>query len=305
MYKNDPELRTTDDNIELSEDQIFELKQCASDIFEFAKHFYIIGPDGEKPIELKPHQRKILNSFINGKKPNNIVLAYRQSGKTTLLALYGLWYAIFNPNKCVGILANKQAMSEEIFKKIKLAYHHLPLWMQPGLDITCKNNIWTKDRIALANGSRLFAASAISSAICGKTIDLMIVDEFAYLSDDTADNFMKSIFPAQVNRLAAKMIIASSPHGMNHFYMLWQKALNNECSFEPIKITAMDNPEMYNDADWCKTMELKYGTKLVEQEFLCQFLSAEKPILTDEQKAARKRKIIDKINELTKELTEL
>lgn len=150
MYKNDPELRTTDDNIELSEDQILELKQCASDIFEFAKHFYIIGPDGEKPIELKPHQRKILNSFINSKKPNNIVLAYRQSGKTTLLALYGLWYAIFNPNKCVGILANKQAMSEEIFKKIKLAYHHLPLWMQPGLDITRKNNIWTKDRIAFS-----------------------------------------------------------------------------------------------------------------------------------------------------------
>lgn len=89
------------------------------------------------------------------------------------------------------------------------------------------------------------------------------------------------------------MIIASTPHGMNHFYTLWQKALNNECSFEPIKITAMDNPEMYNDADWCKNMELKYGAKLVDQEFLCQFLSAEKPILTDEQKAARKRKIID------------
>lgn len=144
MYKNDPELRTIDDNIELSEDQILELKQCASDIFEFAKHFYIIGPDGEKPIELKPHQRKILNSFINGKKPNNIVLAYRQSGKSTLLALYGY------PNKCIGVLANKQAMSEEIFKKIKLAYHHLPLWMQPGLDITRKNNIWTKDRIAFS-----------------------------------------------------------------------------------------------------------------------------------------------------------
>ena len=225
MFQNNPDLRGHGEVVEMTKEQMEEWVKCSQDVFTFANYFNIIAEDGMHPIKLRPYQERLLRFFDADvpDKNNRIVMIGRQTGKTTLATLYLTWLALFKSDKTIAILANKEEQALEIMSRIRDAYVKLPLWLQQG--INPMKGGFAKGTIGLDNGTKIFAAASSSSSIRGKTVDYMLVDEFAHLEPGIADTFMMSVFPTQSSRKDARLILISTPVGMNHFYDIWQKAV--------------------------------------------------------------------------------
>ena len=296
MYRKNPELRSSKDEVVLTEYQVRELNKCANDIKHFATYFKILTPQGYQPCKLRKYQETVLNDICDPNAHNNIIMMHRQSGKTVLAAIYALHYAMFNRDKCVGIMANKEVMAEDILHIIREAYRQLPIWLQVGLDL--RQDAWSKRRVYFANGSYIFAAPALSSAVRGRTLDLAIVDEFAHFDERTASDFMASIFPTLTTRPASKTILMSTPYGMNHFYQIWQKAVQGLNSFKATKVNIYDD-ERYTPDD-IERLKLNFGNIFIQQEYNCKFYQP-----NNESPKEKKKKIVDQITTLLHELIEI
>lgn len=256
-------LRGAGEQIPMTEEEMKEYIKCSQDIFHFAKYFTIIGPAGEEKMTLRPYQEKIMKVFcarIPGKN-NRIVMMGRQTGKTTLATLYILWYALFHKSKNIAVLANKAAQASEILLRIKNAYIKLPLWLQQGL------RKWNNGEILMENETKIFCGASSSSSVRGKSIDLLLVDEFAFIDDNMATAFMQSVFPTQAAKKDAMMILISTPKGMNHFYDIWQKAKTGKNSFIPCKVQW--NEVEGRDEAWLEKQIRDNGPIFVEQEYKC------------------------------------
>ena len=162
-------------------------------------------------------------------------------------------------------MANKESQAMEIMARIKDAYINLPLWLQQGINQDIGG--WTKGCIGLDNGTKIFAAASSSSSIRGKTVDYMLVDEFAHLDSAIAEDFMMSVFPTQASRSDSKLILISTPKGMNHFYDIWVKAVNNQNSFIPCKVQW--NEIEGRDDEWRDRMIRDNGIVYFNQEYAC------------------------------------
>lgn len=309
MYRKDPDLKIPADNFVLSDEQAVEYEKCKNDIFYFAKYFNIISSNGIEPIKLQKHQIAIINDLLNPgeNKQNNIFMLPRQTGKSTILALFGLWYTMFTPNICTGIIANKLCMAQEILLKMKTAYHMMPFWLQTGLDIN-RNGCWSAERICLANGSYIFTAGGGSpSSVRGKTVDLLLIDEFTCFSQKNQKDFMMSVFQCQTARKSSKMIICATPHGFDEFYELWRKSVNDVTSFKATKFDITEcNPEIYND-EWIEKMINTYGELFFEQEYMCKFLGSKECDSANKIKSKEEQQkiIINKIKKLLDDLEQL
>lgn len=237
MYKGIKELRGHNEVVEMTKEQLEEYVECSQSCFYFSKYFYIIQDEiGYAPIELRDYQIKeleVLEAEVPDKN-NRIIMQGRQTGKTTLATVYILWLALFKQDKEIAILANMESQALEILSRIQLAYYKLPMWLQQGVNPA--RGGWSKKCIGLDNGTKIFAAASSSSTIRGRTVDYMLVDEFAHLEPGIAQAFMASVFPTQASRTDAKLILISTPLGMNHFYDIWEKAVNGLNSFIPLKI---------------------------------------------------------------------
>lgn len=249
-----------------------EYVKCSTDIFYFAKYFYILTDEGEQPIHLREYQTRIVQMLIakyydkdNIIRNNRIIMMGRQCGKTTLATLYILWYALFNADKTIAVLANKEDQAKEILLRIRAAILKLPLWLQQG--INPDRGGWSKESIGFDNGTKIFCAASGSSAIRGKSVDLMLVDEFAFLPPEEAADFIKSVFPTQSGRKDAMMILISTPHGMNEFYNIWVKACTGHSSYVPAKIQWFEIPG--RDEAWKKRMIRDFGIQMFQQEYAC------------------------------------
>lgn len=267
MFFGNPRLRGTGEHIEMTKEEMKEWLKCSQDIFHFATYFYINAADGMHPIKLRPYQEKIVQTLIANvpNKNNRIIMQGRQTGKTTIATLYLTWLALFRQNKTIAVLANKEAQAIEIMSRIKDAYVNLPLWLQQGINKDVGG--WTKGCIGLDNGTKIFAAASSSSSIRGKTVDYMLVDEFAHLDANIAEDFMMSVFPTQASRLDSKLILISTPKGMNHFYDIWMKAVNNQNSFIPCKVQW--NEIEGRDDEWRARMIKDNGPVFFAQEYAC------------------------------------
>lgn len=267
MFYGNPRLRGTGEAIEMNEEQMQEWLKCSQDIFTFAHYFYINADDGAHPIVLRPYQEKIVQTLIANvpHKNNRIIMQGRQSGKTTIATLYLTWLALFKQNKTIAVLANKESQAMEIMARIKDAYVNLPLWLQQGINRDVGG--WTKGTIGLDNGTKIFAAASSSSSIRGKTVDYMLVDEFAHLDANIAEDFMMSVFPTQASRSDSKLILISTPKGMNHFYDIWIKAVNGQNSFIPCKVQW--NEIEGRDDEWRDRMIRDNGIIYFNQEYAC------------------------------------
>lgn len=231
FFKNEM-LRGAGETVPMTEEQIKEYLECKRNIFHFAKYFTIIGPAGEEKMKLRDYQEKIVKVIcakIPGKN-NRIIMMGRQTGKTTIATLYILWYALFHTSKNIAVLANKASQAEEILLRIKNAYIKLPLWLQQGLVK------WNNGEILMENETKIFTGASSSSSVRGKSIDLLLVDEFAFIDDNMASKFMQSVFPTQAAKKDSMMLLISTPKGMNHFYDIWTKAVGGHNSFIPCKV---------------------------------------------------------------------
>jgi hypothetical protein len=185
----------------------------------------------------------------------------RQTGKTTIATLYILWYALFHKSKTIAVLANKASQAEEILLRIKNAYIKLPLWLQQGLVK------WNNGEITMENETKIFTGASSSSSVRGKSIDLLLVDEFAFIDDNMAEKFMQSVFPTQAAKKDAMMILISTPKGMNHFYNIWTKAVAGKNSFIPCKIQWFEVEG--RDEAWLQKQIRDNGEQFVNQEYKC------------------------------------
>lgn len=259
-YLGNPLLKRANKQHEFSNEQILEFARCSTDPVYFArKYVKIVTLDkGLQNFELWDFQERMLRDFHNNRF--NICKLPRQVGKSTTVVAYLLHYMLFNDNCNIAILSNKGSSSRDILQRFQTAYENLPSWLQHGV-LT-----WNKGSLELENKSRIFAESTSASAVRGRTYNVIFLDEFAFVPNQLADSFFNSVYPTIVSGNSSKVIIVSTPLGMNHFYKLWTKAKKGENQYNPIEINWYDVPG--RDDEFRKTTIANTSESQWKQEFL-------------------------------------
>lgn len=266
VYLGNPLLKKANTPIEFTEEQIREFVRCKSDPVYFAKNYVkIVTLDkGLQPFAMYPFQEKLVNNFHQHRF--NICKMPRQTGKSTTVVSFLLHYAVFNDNVNIGILANKAATARELLDRLQTAYENLPKWMQQGIIS------WNKGSLELENGSKILAASTSASAVRGMSFNILFLDEFAFVPNHIADSFFASVYPTITSGKSTKVIIVSTPHGMNHFYRMWHDAERgkNEYVFTDVHWSEVPG----RDAEWKKQTIANTSEQQFKVEFECEFLGS-------------------------------
>ena len=265
-YLGNPHLKKVGVSLSLSPEEVREYVKCATNPLYFAENYVkIVTLDGGfVPINLYPFQREAVEDIHDDRFV--IVKAGRQVGKTTTVVAYLLWYILFNEDKFVAILANKAKTSREILNRIKLAYEALPLWLQQGV------RTWNKGDIELENNCRILADSTSSSAARGYTISFLYLDEFAFVPNNVAEEFFTSVYPTITSGKSSKVLISSTPNGMNHFYKMWKEAEEGINGFTTIEANWRQVPG--RTEEWAMEQKRVLGEQKYLQEMECSFLGS-------------------------------
>lgn len=265
-YLSNPNLKRANTQIQFTEEQIIEFLKCKDDPVYFAKKYIKIVnvDDGLVQFEMWPFQERLVTNFH--KNRFNICKMPRQVGKTTTVVSYLLHYIVFNDNVNVGILANKASTSREILSRLQLSYENLPKWMQQGIVS------WNKGSLELENGSKIIAASTSASAVRGMSFNIIFLDEFAFVPNHIADDFFASVYPTISSGKSTKVIIVSTPKGMNHFYRMWHDAERGKNSFVATEVHWSEVPG--RDEEWKKQTIANTSEEQFRAEHLCEFLGS-------------------------------
>ena len=266
VYLGNPNLKKANTPIEFSEEQIIEFLKCKEDPVYFANNYIKIISLDEGLTQFHPYhfQKKLINNFHNNRF--NICKMPRQTGKSTTVISYLLHYLIFNDSVNIGILANKAATARELLARLATAYENLPKWMQQGV------LVWNKGNIELENGSKILAASTSASAVRGMSFNILFLDEFAFVPNHVADSFFASVYPTITSGKNTKVIIVSTPHGMNHFYRMWHDAERGKNEYIPTDVHWSEVPG--RDAEWEDTTIANTSEQQFKVEFECEFLGS-------------------------------
>lgn len=270
-YLSNPNLKKIGVDIEFTQEQIEDYVKCAKDPIYFIRKFVkIVHVDhGLIPLDLYEYQERMINTFSN----NRFVITKmpRQSGKSTAVVGFILHYLLFNSDKNIAILANKAELARELLDRVKKAYENLPLWLQQGI------SVWNKGSIEVENGSKVFATSTTGSAARGQSFSLVFLDEFAFVQHGIADEFFKSVYPTISSGQETKMIIVSTPKGMNHFYRMWVEAEEGRSNFIPLAVNWWETPG--RDEHWKEQQIANTSEESFEQEFACNFLGTSNTLI--------------------------
>ena len=266
IYKGNPQLKSALVQQEYTEDQVKEFIRCQKDPIHFIEQYVkIISLDeGLIPFKLYPFQKDIVGTFHNNRF--TICKLPRQSGKSTTIIGYLIHFAIFNEQTNVAILANKASTSRDLLARFQLAYENLPSWLQMGV------LNWNKGSLELENGSRIIAASTSASAIRGMTFNIIFLDEFAFVPTHIAEQFFASVYPTITSGKSSKVMIVSTPHGMNMYYRMWMDAINKVSDFTPIEVHWSEVPG--RDDKWKEQTIKNTSERQFQQEFECSFLGS-------------------------------
>lgn len=261
IYLNNKNLKRAGVSLSWSPDQVSEFIKCAEDPIYFIKTYIkIVSIDkGLVPFELWPFQEEMINTM----KDNRFVIAKmpRQVGKTTTVAGLLLWYALFHESFKIAILANKEKQSREILARIKLAFEHIPKWLQQGIVEFNKGNI------ELENGSKILAASTSSTAIRGDSFNLIYLDEFAFVPNTIQDDFFASVYPTISSGQSSKVLITSTPNGMNMFYKIWTDSEQGRNNYKRVSVHWSDVPG--RTKQWQEETIRNTSERQFSQEFEC------------------------------------
>ena len=270
-YDGNPLLKPANAKIEMTMEQVQEYVRCSEDIIYFIRNYVMITTldHGKVKFSMWDFQENIAKTclderFVICKMP-------RQVGKTTTIAAVILWHVLFNEDYLVAILANKMDQAQEILDRIQMAYEHLPKWMQQGIVS------WNKRSIALENGSKIISAGTSSSAIRGKTINLLYLDEFAHIDRNLQQKFFTSVYPVITSGKNSKVIITSTPNGYEYFAKIWHDANlpdddPKRNSYHPISVHWSDIPG--RDEEWKQETINNTSEEQFRQEYECEFLGS-------------------------------
>ena len=265
-YLGNPNLKKVNTPIEFTEEQIVEFKRCEEDPLYFIKNYVQIVSLDEGLIPFKTY--KFQDKMITNMHKNRFTIYKlpRQSGKSTTIISYLLHYAIFNPNSNIAILANKSSTARDILGRLQLAYENLPKWLQQGVIN------WNKGNIELENKSKIVAAATSSSAIRGGSYNIIFLDEFAFVPTTIAEQFFSSVYPTITSGQKTKVIIVSTPYGMNQFYKLWVDAETKKNDYIPMEVHWSEVPG--RDEKWKEETIRNTSATQFASEFECEFLGS-------------------------------
>ena len=266
QYLGNPNLKKANVAQSFTPSQVKEFVKCSQDPVHFIKKYIrIVSLDkGLIPFDLYDFQEDMVQKFHD--KRFNIAKLPRQSGKSTVVTSYLLWYVIFNDNVNVAILANKAATAREMLQRLQLSYENLPKWMQQGI------NQWNRGSLELENGSKIMAASTSASAVRGMSFNVIFLDEFAFIPNHIADQFFSSVYPTISSGKSTKVIIISTPHGMNMFYKLWHDAERKKNEYTTTEVHWSQVPG--RDAVWKEQTIANTSEEQFRVEFECEFLGS-------------------------------
>lgn len=266
VYLGNPLLKKANVPIEFTKEQVQEYIKCREDPVYFALNYVkIVSVDeGLIPFRMYEFQKELVNKFHNNRF--NIAKLPRQTGKSTVVVSYLLHYALFNDSANIGILANKASTARDLLGRLQTAYENLPKWLQQGVIV------WNKGSMELENGSKIMAASTSASAVRGMSFNIIFLDEFAFVPNHIADDFFSSVYPTISSGQKTKVIIISTPYGMNHFYKLWVDAQNKRNNYIWTEVHWSEVPG--RDAKWKEETIKNTSERQFTQEFECEFLGS-------------------------------
>lgn len=273
-YMGNVNLKRSNVSVDWTPDRIEEYMKCKNDVVYFVETYMkIINVDkGLISFVLYDYQKKMLRSMADNRF--TIIATARQAGKSTVTCGFVLWYIIFHAEKVVAMLANKGDTAREILGRIQLAYEHLPNWLQQGVVE------WNKGSFVLENESRVIASATSSSAIRGYTVNLLFIDEAAFI--ENWEQFFTSVFPTVSSGQSTKVILVSTPNGLNHFYKLWYDANHGRNNYHPIKVVWQDVPG--RDEKWKADVLSSMGGDVEKfaQENCVEFLGSSGTLISGE-----------------------
>ena len=271
-YRDNILLKKVGVKVEYTQEQVEEYIKCSKDPIYFAKNYIKIVNVDEGLINFKmwKFQEQMLKLFAN----NRFVITKcpRQVGKTTTTVAYMLWETIFKDSQNCAVLANKGSLARDILAKYQLAYENLPMWLQQGV-VT-----WNKGNVELENGSKIIAASTSSSAIRGGSFNIVFLDEFAFVPTNIAEEFFNSVYPVISSGKKTKIIIVSTPNGMNLFYKLWMDSINKKNNYVNFEIHWSMVPG--RDEKWREETIRNTSERQFSQEFETKFLGSSNTLVS-------------------------
>ena len=266
QYSGNPNLKRANVSQRFTKKQVKEVLKCSEDPVYFIKNYIqIVSLDkGLIPFDMYHFQEEMVSKFHSHRF--NIAKLPRQSGKSTIVTSYLLWYVLFNPNVNVAILANKAATAREMLQRLQLSYENLPKYLQQGI------LQWNRGSLELENGSKIMAASTSASAVRGMSFNIIFLDEFAFIPNHIADQFFSSVYPTISSGKSTKVIIISTPHGMNMFYKLWHDAERGTNEYVPTEVHWSEVPG--RDEVWKEQTIKNTSEQQFRVEFECEFLGS-------------------------------
>ena len=271
IYLGNPRLKKANVKLDYTKDQVEELAKCARDVLYFCnKYMKIVNVDeGLMNFETYDFQDNIIKSVQSNRF--TICKMPRQSGKTTVMTALILHFALFNESFNVAVLANKAATAREILHRIQLGFEHLPFWMQQGIVE------WNKGNIELENGSKILAGSTSSGSVRGGSFNLIYLDEFAFVPTHQQHEFFASTYPTISSGNTTRVMITSTPRGMNLFYKIWTDAIEFRNEYEAIEVHWSDVPG--RDEAWKKQTIENTSEDQFRQEFECEFMGSSNTLI--------------------------
>ena len=271
-YLGNDRLKKVGVEISFTEEQAQEFIKCAVDPVYFIKNYVkIVNVDkGLVPFDMWPFQEEMVNDFHNNRF--SICKMPRQVGKTTTTVGYMLWCVLFSQDYTIGILANKGALAREILGRLQKSYEYLPLWLQQGI-VT-----WNKGNIELENGSKIFAYATSAAGVRGGTYNLIFLDEFAFVPHNMATDFFTSTYPVISSGQTTKVIIVSTPNGLNLFYKMWTDAIEKRSLYKPIEVHWSMVPG--RDDRWKEETIRNTSEEQFRQEFETEFIGSSATLIS-------------------------
>ena len=270
-YRDNPLLKRIGVTINYTQEQAEEYARCSQDPIHFTKYIKIITLDeGIVPFEMYDFQKEMIQTFHDNRFV--IVKCPRQVGKTTTTIAYLLWTILFQDSQTVAVLANRGDTARKILAKLQLAYENLPMWLQQGVVE------WNKGRIELENHSVIIADSTSSSAARSGSFNIVFLDEFAFVPSNIAYEFFTSVYPVITAGTKTKILIVSTPNGMNLFYKIWNDSVNKRNNYIPFEIHWSQVPG--RDEDWREETIRNTSEHQFRQEFETEFLGSSNTLVS-------------------------
>lgn len=268
---NDPVWKKANIVFEYTPEELEEIRKCKNDPVYFASNYaQVMTEDGIQQIKLRDYQEEIVQSFKDNRF--NCLMASRQIGKTVMSGVFIAWYLVFHTDKNVLAVANVASTTKEVLDKIKSVLENLPFFLKPGC---ISNNVMS---LKFDNGCRLIGRTTTKNTGIGFTIHVLYIDEFAHINPSYLDFFYRAIYPTISASSNSKVIITSTPNGMNRFYEIYMDALNGKNTYVPLRVDWWQVPG--RDEAWKKMTIANLGSEEdFNQEYGLQFFSSDKLLL--------------------------